>query len=42
VKIEKDTFEEKRADLIVSVPFIANSKRKLELLILLEHKSFYD
>ena len=42
MKIEKDTFEEKRADLIVSVPFRANSKRKLELLILLEHKSFYD
>ena len=42
MKIEKDTFEEKRADLIASVPFRTNPKRKLELLILLEHKSFYD
>ncbi len=42
LKIEKDTFEGKRADLIISVPFKANPKMKLELLILLEHKSHYD
>lgn len=42
LKIEKDTFGEKRADLILSVPFKAFPKKKLELLILLEHKSSYD
>ena len=42
LKVEKDTFEDKRADLIISVPFKAFPKRKLELLILLEHKSYYD
>jgi len=40
--IEKDSFVEKRADLIVSVPFREDSKIKLRILILLEHKSFYD
>ena len=42
VKVEKDTFEGKRADLVLSVPFKAFPKKRLELFILLEHKSHYD
>ena len=42
VKVEKDTFEQKRADLVFSVPFRAFPKNRLELFILLEHKSHYD
>jgi len=42
VQIEKDSFVEKRADLIVSVTFREDYKIKLRILILLEHKSFYD
>ena len=42
VKIEKDTFEGKSMDLVLSVPFKDFPKRRLELFILLEHKSHYD
>ena len=42
LKVEKDTFEEKRADLIFSLPFKGYPKNKVKILILLEHKSFYD
>ena len=42
LKIEKDTFGEKRADLIVSVPFKTSPKIRLRIFILLEHKSSYD
>ena len=42
LKIEKDTFEEKRADLIFSLPFKDYPKIKLKIFILLEHKSRYD
>ena len=42
LKIEKDTFGEKRADLIVSVPFKTSPKIRLKIFILLEHKSSYD
>ena len=42
VKIEKDTFGGKRADLVLSVPFRDFPDRRLELFILLEHKSHYD
>ncbi len=42
LKIEKDSFEDKRADLIFSVPFKKIPKMKLTLFILLEHKSYYD
>ncbi|MDE0119340.1 MAG: Rpn family recombination-promoting nuclease/putative transposase, partial [Bdellovibrionales bacterium] len=42
VKIEKDTFEEKRADLIFSLPFKKYPKSRVKIFILLEHKSFYD
>ncbi len=42
VKIEKDTFEEKRADLIFSLPFKKYPKSRVKIFILLEHKSSYD
>ena len=42
VKIEKDTFGGKRVDLVLSVPFKDFPDRRLELFILLEHKSHYD
>ena len=42
VKVEKDTFEKKRVDLLLSVPFRGSFKNQLDLFILLEHKSFYD
>ena len=42
VKIEKDTFEGKSMDLVLSVPFKDFPNRRLELFILLEHKSHYD
>ena len=40
--MEKDTFEAKRADLVFSLPFKDYPKNKVKILILLEHKSFYD
>ena len=42
IKTEKDTYEEKRADLILSIPFQDKSRENLKLLIILEHKSFND
>ena len=36
LKIEKDTFEGKEADLVFSVPLKAVPKMKLELFVLLE------
>ena len=42
VKVEKDSFGGKRADLVLSVPFRDFPDRRLELFILLEHKSHYD
>ena len=42
LKIEKDTFGDKRADLILSIPFKAFPKIRLRIFVLLEHKSFYD
>ena len=42
LKIEKDTFGDKRADLILSVPFKNSPKIRLRVFILLEHKSSYD
>ncbi len=42
LKIEKDTFEDKRADLILSVPLKTCPKIRLRVFILLEHKSSYD
>ena len=42
VKIEKDTFEGKSMDLVLSVPFKDFLDKRLELFILLEHKSHYD
>ena len=42
LKIEKDTFEGKEADLVFSVPLKAFPKMKVELFILLEHKSSHD
>ena len=42
MKIEKDTFEGKRADLIFSVPLISYPKVRLKIFILLEHKAYYD
>ena len=42
VKIEKDSFEGKSMDLVLSVPFRDFPNRRLELFILLEHKSHYE
>ena len=42
LKIEKDTFEDKRADLIFSIPLTACPRIKLRIFILLEHKAYYD
>ena len=42
LKIEKDSFEGKRADLVFSLPFKKSPKNKIKILILLEHKSHYD
>lgn len=42
LKIEKDTFKGKRADLVYSVPLKGNNKIRLKIFILLEHKSAYD
>ena len=42
LKIEKDTFETKRADLVFSLPLKEEPKNKVKILILLEHKSHYD
>ena len=42
LKIEKDTFEAKRADLIFSLPFKNYPKNRVKIFILLEHKSHYD
>ena len=42
IKVEKDNYGGKRADLILSIPFKNNTQVSLDLLILLEHKSFYD
>ena len=42
LKIEKDTFEGKEADLVFSVPLKAFPKVKLEIFVLLEHKSSHD
>ena len=42
LKIEKDTFEEKRADLIFSLPFKNYPKNRVKVFVLLEHKSSYD
>ncbi len=42
LKIEKDTFEEKRADLIFSLPLKNDLKSRIKIFILLEHKSHYD
>ena len=42
MKIEKDTFKGKRADLIFSVPLTSHPKIRLNIFILLEHKAHYD
>ena len=42
LKIEKDTFEAKRADLIFSLPLKDYPKHRVKIFIILEHKSHYD
>ena len=42
LKIEKDTFENKRADLVISCPFKDQPQTKVRIFILLEHKSQHD
>ena len=42
LKIEKDTFENKRADLVISCPFKDQPQIKIRIFILLEHKSQHD
>ena len=38
IKTEKDTYEEKRADLILSIPFQDKSRENLKLLIILDFR----
>ena len=40
--MEKDSLEDKRADLVFSVPLKAQPKTTIKIFILLEHKSYYD
>jgi len=43
LELEKDSFEERKfADLIFSISFKDKSKAKLQVFIILEHKSHYD
>ena len=42
LKVEKDTFEAKRADLIFSLPLKDYPKNRVKIFILLEHKSHHD
>ena len=42
LRTEKDSLEEKRADLVFSVPLKAHPKTQVKIFILLEHKSYYD
>jgi len=42
LRIEKDTFETKRADLIFSLPFKHYPKKRVRIFVILEHKSRYD
>ena len=42
LRVEKDTFEAKRADLIFSLPLKDYPKNRVKIFILLEHKSHYD
>ena len=42
LKIEKDTFEAKRADIIFSLPLKDYPKHRVNIFIILEHKSHYD
>ena len=42
LKNEKDSFPDKRADLVFSVPLKNQPKVQLKILFLLEHKSHYD
>ena len=42
IKTEKDTFEGRGADIILSVPFKNHPRKSLRIFILLEHKSQYD
>ena len=41
LKPEKDSLQDKRADLVFSVPLKRNSKTHIKIFILLEHKSSY-
>ena len=41
LKAEKDTFEDKRADLVFSVPLKKNPTPRVTICLLLEHKSQY-
>ncbi len=42
LKIEKDTFETKRADLIFSLSLKNHPKKRVRVFVILEHKSSYD
>ena len=42
LKVEKDSLEDKRADLVFSVPLKSQPKTTIKIFILLEHKSYYD
>ena len=42
LKAEKETFTNQQADLIFSVPLKAKPQSKIKIVILLEHKSYYN
>ena len=42
LKTEKDSFKDKRANLVFSVPFKKKPKNYLKIFILLEHKAHYN
>ena len=42
LKAEKETFTDKQADLVFSVPLKRKPKSKIKIFILLEHKSYYN
>ena len=41
LKAEKETFKDRQADLVFSVPLKNKPKSKIKIFILLEHKSYY-
>ena len=42
IKLEKDTYKNRLADLVLSFPFKKLPKKRIEFLVILEHKSYND